>query len=51
MGKYSTASPGWYSPLRSTGDFKAISKANKPQLEEVGRNPIDFKTHIHNLQQ
>lgn len=39
-------SPGWYSPLRSTGDFKGV----KP-IGSRGGSRIDFKTHIENLQQ
>jgi len=35
-------SPGWYSPLRSTGEFKV-------QGSQLG-SKIDFKTHMENLQ-
>ena len=34
------SSPGWYSPLRSTGNF---------QYDSTGGRRLDFKQHVENL--
>ena len=41
-----TSSPGWYSPLRSTGNFKVelVSRA------KGGGGRLDFKQHVQKIQ-